>query len=199
MWVVKIGGSLSADPVLPQWLELCASLGGGRITLVFGGGTFREHVQRAQAHWGFDDLAAHNMAVLAMAQTAYLAKGLQPALQIAATKAEIRRVLHGGQAAVWLPYEWTRSAPSPNASWEVTSDSIAVDLARKLNAERLVIVKSCEIDPAASLAQLRDAGVLDARFCAMSTGVGFPIDVIHKGELDRMRAMLLGETRPLPC
>ena len=29
MWVVKLGGSLCSDPVLPQWLELLAQLGGG--------------------------------------------------------------------------------------------------------------------------------------------------------------------------
>ena len=40
MWVVKIGGSLNNDPVLTQWLELLAQLGGGRVTLVCGGGGF---------------------------------------------------------------------------------------------------------------------------------------------------------------
>ena len=75
MWVVKLGGSLNSDPVLPQWLELLAELGGGRVIVVCGGGAFADEVRRAQAHWHFDDLPAHNMAVLAMAQTAYLPTG----------------------------------------------------------------------------------------------------------------------------
>ena len=67
MWVVKIGGSLNTDPLLPEWLELLVQLGGGRVTLVCGGGAFANEVRRAQARWRFDDLAAHNMAVTSMA------------------------------------------------------------------------------------------------------------------------------------
>ncbi len=196
MWVVKIGGSLASDPLLPQWLDLLAQLGGGRVTLVCGGGVFADEVRRAQAHWQFDDLAAHNMAVLAMAQTAHLAQGLNPALQLAATETEIRRVLHGGHTAVWLPFEVMRTQSDARTSWEVTSDSIAVDLARKLNAERLVVVKSCVIDRAATLAQLSDAGVLDRRFAAIAAGAAFPIAVVHKNELAWMRSLLIGDLRP---
>ena len=117
MWVVKIGGSLGSDPLLPQWLELLAQLGGGRVTLVCGGGSFADEVRRAQALWGFDDLAAHNMAVLAMAQNAYLARGLSPALQLATSEHDIRRVLHGGQTAVWLPMELLHARPTPRTNW----------------------------------------------------------------------------------
>ena len=40
MWVVKISGGLNKDPLLPFWLELMAQLGGGRVTIVCGGGSF---------------------------------------------------------------------------------------------------------------------------------------------------------------
>ena len=138
MWVVKLGGSLNADPLLPQWLELLAQLGGGRVTLVCGGGAFADEVRREQARWQFDDVAAHNMAVLAMVQSAYMAHALQPALQLARDKAEIHQVLRGGQTAVWLPYEWLRERAGTDASWDNSSDSMALDLARQLNAERQI-------------------------------------------------------------
>ena len=80
MWIVKIGGSLNTNPNLPAWLNLLAQCGGGRVTVVSGGGNFADEVRRAQAHWQFGELSAHNMAVLAMAQTAYLMHGLNPAL-----------------------------------------------------------------------------------------------------------------------
>lgn len=193
MWVVKLGGSLNNDPLLPQWLALLADLGGGRVTVVCGGGRFADEVRQAQNRWQFADLPAHNMAVLAMAQTTYLAHGLQPELRLATTKADIRRVLHAGRTALWLPMEWVREQATPLTNWELTSDSIALDLARKLNAERMVVVKSCPIDPAASLTELAAAGVLDRRFESTAGGVAFPIDIVHREELDRVRSLLLGE------
>ena len=84
MWVVKISGSLNRDPLLPLWLELMAQLGGGRVTIVCGGGSFAEEARHANVHWRFDhNLHAHNMAVLAMSQAAYLALGLEPRLCLA--------------------------------------------------------------------------------------------------------------------
>jgi len=197
MWVVKLGGSLCADPVLPQWLELLAQLGGGRVTLVCGGGSFADEVRRAQAQWQFNDLAAHNMAVLAMAQTAYQVNAMNPGLLLATSKTDIRRVLHKGQTALWLPLEWQRDQPDAQTNWEVTSDSIALDLARRLNAERMVLVKSCSVDPRIPLAQLSEEGIVDKRFASMADGASFPIEIIHKNDLDRMRAMLFGEVRVL--
>jgi len=195
MWIVKIGGSLATHQILPAWLDLLSQCGGGRVTVVSGGGRFADEARRAQAHWQFDDLSAHNMAVLAMAQSAYLMHALNPSLQLARSKADIRRVLHKGQTALWLPFEMQRDHAEAHTNWDFTADSIALDLARRLNAERLVVVKSCAIDPAASLGQLVDAGVVDRLFAVLSDGAAFPIDIIHHDELGRMRAMLIGQAR----
>jgi len=195
MWVVKIGGSLCANPLLPAWLDLLAQLGGGRVTVVCGGGAFADEVRRSQSRWRIDDLAAHNMAVLAMAQTAYLLHGMNPALHLTRSRADIRRVLHHGKTALWVPLELQREQPDSFTNWDVTSDSIAIDLARRLNAERLVVVKSCEIPALHSLQQLGDAGVLDRRFASLADGAAFPIHVIRDSDLAQMRALLIGETR----
>ena len=197
MWVVKLGGSLNTDPLLREWLDLLAKLGGGRVTIVCGGGAFADEVRRAQAHWHFDDLAAHNMAVLAMAQSAYLAQGLNPALRVAASQAEIRRVLHSGHTALWLPLGARRDRPSADAHWDVTSDSLALDLARELNAERLVIVKACKIPESANLSELSAAGILDRRFATAAAGAACTVDVIQRSELEFMRSLLLGEFRAI--
>jgi 5-(aminomethyl)-3-furanmethanol phosphate kinase len=194
MWVVKLGGSLTGDPLLPQWLALLSQLGGGRVTVVCGGGRFADEVRNAQGLWQFDDTAAHNMAVLAMAQTAYMAQSLCPPLQLASNEAEIRRVLHGGHTAVWLPMEWLRTHADALANWDVTADSMAVHLARQLNAERLVVVKSCAIDSDATLSQLSLEGVLDRRFASIAAGAAFPISIVHKSALDSVRSLLLGES-----
>jgi len=197
MWVVKLGGSLTADPALPHWLDLLAQLGGGRVTVLCGGGGLADEVRRAQALWQFNDLAAHNMAVLAMAQTGYQLHAMNPSLQLAARKADIANVLHKGRTAIWLPFELQRDEPDTRTNWGATSDTIALDLARDLNAERLVVVKSCAIDPTQSLAQLGAAGVLDEGFDSRAQGVAFPIEIMDKSELPRMRSLLLGEPRHL--
>lgn len=199
MWVIKLGGSLNENPLLAQWLDLFVRLGGGRVALVCGGGRFADEVRRAQAHWRFDDLAAHNMAVLAMGQSAALALGLNPKLRLARNEAEIRRVLHGGHTALWLPLERLRDKADDSTQWDHSSDSIALDLARTLAAERMVVVKSCAIEPGASLAALSASGVLDGRFAQLAADASFPIDVIQRDELARVRAMLLGEGLPPPA
>lgn len=195
MWVVKIGGSLCADPLLLDWLDLLAQLGGGRVTIVCGGGSFADEVRRVQAQWQFNDLAAHNMAVLAMAQTAYQLQALNPGLHLAASKTEIARLLRRGRTALWLPLSLQCDVSDAQTNWQATSDTIALDLARALNAERLVLVKSCPIDPTLTLAQLCMAGVLDAQFATRSEGADFPITVIHKAQHLHLRALLLGEVR----
>ena len=195
MWVVKLGGSMNTDPLLPGWLDLLAQLGGGRVTIVCGGGTFADEVRRAQAHWRFDDLTAHNMAVLAMAQSAYLAHGLNPALRMAGTQAEIRQVLHVGHTALWMPIGQRRDEPGGDTNWDASSDSMALDLARQLNAERLVIVKACAVDRALSLSGLGDAGILDRRFASLAAGAACSIDIVQRTELARIRGLLLGEHR----
>jgi len=197
MWVVKLGGSLSADPVLPHWLDLLAQLGGGRVTIVCGGGALADEVRRAQSLWQFNDLAAHNMAVLAMAQIGYQLHAMNPTLQLAAHSSEIAQVLHKGRAAIWLPFELQRDEPGSRTHWGATSDTIALDLARELNAERLVVVKSCAIDPLQTLAELGAAGVLDEGFDACARGAAFPIDIMDKSELPRMRSLLIGDPRHL--
>jgi aspartokinase-like uncharacterized kinase len=193
MWVVKIGGSLCTDPVLLQWLELLVQIGGGRVTIVCGGGGFTDEVRRAQTLWQFDDLAAHNMAILAMAQTAYQLQAMNPALHLAARRTDIPGLLRQGKTALWLPLELRREQVDERTCWEATSDTIALDLAKQLNAEQLVMIKSCTIDPQLTLAQLGETGVVDPQFAATSGDAPFPITLLHKSQLATMRALLLGE------
>jgi len=190
MWVVKLGGSLSRDPLLPRWLELLAELGGGRVIVVPGGGPFADQAREAQAWWQIDDLAAHNLAVLGMAQMASLMHALCPALPLAQGEPELRALLQRGRPALWQPLDLLRTRPDELTNWSVTSDSLALWLAQRLHAERLLVVKSCSIDARASLAELGEAGVLDAGFAERARGAACGIELLHKSELARARALL---------
>jgi len=196
MWVVKLGGSLYRDALLPGWLELLAELGGGRVVIVCGGGGFADEVRQHQAHWRFPDLAAHNMAVLAMAQGAVMLQGLQPALRLAGADNEIRSGLRSGHTVVWAPYELLREAPDGRTNWHHAGDSIALALARRLNVERLVLVKSCAVDQQATLAELGAAGVIDSSFAPDAMGAGFAIDIVQREQLDLVREQLLAGSGP---
>jgi hypothetical protein len=198
MWIVKLGGSLAHDLRLQGWLAMLAELGGGRVTVVPGGGAFADAVRASQRHWRFADLPAHNMAVLAMAQTAYLFHALEPRLALAADEAAIRRTLHAGQPALWVPMMLLRDAPDLLTSWDVTSDSLALWLARLLHAERLVVVKACKVPPGSSPAQLAADGVLDLRFDAWSRNAPFPIEVVEADAVEHVRDALLGRAPVAP-
>ena len=192
MWIVKLGGSLSHDARLPRWLQMLAEVGGGRVLVVPGGAAFADAVRNAQAEWHFDDLTAHNMAVLAMAQTAHLFHAIEPRLQLAADEEGIRRALRAGQAALWMPLSLLRDAPDLLTSWEVTSDSLALWLARRQNAERLVVVKAGAVQADLTLSELTARGTVDARFDQWANDAPFPIEVVEADEVERVRDELLG-------
>lgn len=200
MWVFKLGGSLQSDPaLLGRWLALLGTLGRGRVVIVPGGGPFVDQVRAAQSAWGFDELTAHNMAILGMAQTALLLRSQQGALQPAVRDADIRRALRAGKTALWMPMELLKEHADELTSWDVTSDSLALWLSMRLNAERLVVVKSCAVDPALDLPALVRAGVLDARFAAMAAGAGCAVDVVHKAALEDVAAALTGGCSHAPA
>jgi 5-(aminomethyl)-3-furanmethanol phosphate kinase len=196
MWVVKLGGSLTRDSSLLDWLRMLAEYGGGRVAIVPGGADFADTVRKLQRRWKFDELAAHNMATLAMAQTALMLHSLEPRLVLAAQDAEIRAALHAGRPALWLPYAALRDAPDTLTSWEVTGDSLALWLARRLNVERLVLVKSCAVPQGRSLAQLSEAGVVDLRFPHWAIEAPFPIEVVQHDQLGTLRDALVGGSVP---
>jgi 5-(aminomethyl)-3-furanmethanol phosphate kinase len=61
-----------------------------------------------------------------------------------------------------------------------------------LNAERLVIVKSCELNPRQSIEELSASGVLDTRFAEWARTADFPIDVVQRDKIAQVREALLG-------
>jgi aspartokinase-like uncharacterized kinase len=190
MWIVKIGGSLAGDPALERWLSMLCAHGGGRVSIVPGGGLFAHHVRAAQATWGFDDLVAHNMAVLAMAQSAMLMQGVCRALVPAESISAIEAVASRGRVALWLPFELLRSQADSLTSWDVTSDSLAAWLANRIRAERLVLVKSCALPRDASPDACAEAGIVDRCFPDFARGARYTVDIVHKADWKRMEGVL---------
>jgi 5-(aminomethyl)-3-furanmethanol phosphate kinase len=161
--IVKLGGSHATGPHIKDWLAAIAAEAGA-IAIVPGGGPFADTVRTAQAGIGYDDRAAHAMALMAMAQFGAALTSLNPALRPAASRAAIRRALKERKVPVWSPEPMARAAALPE-TWELTSDSLAAWLAGALGAGRLVLVKHGRFDAAAiGAADLVARGIVDPLF-----------------------------------
>jgi dihydroneopterin aldolase len=194
--VVKLGGSYAASPELAAWLAAIGRLG-GRIVLVPGGGPFADAVRAAQPRLGFDDRAAHRMALLAMEQFAWALASLATALRPVATEEGIRHSLADGSVPVWLPAQMALADPAIRQSWAVTSDSLAAWLAGRIGASRLVLVKQAL--PAKGNASCRDlarAGYVDEAFPDVLARSGCAAWAIGAGPPSALECLVAGEPPP---
>jgi 5-(aminomethyl)-3-furanmethanol phosphate kinase len=174
--VVKLGGSYAFSSNLKNWIDAIAA-GAGRVVLAPGGGPFADAVRMAQARMGFDDRAAHRMALLAMDQYCYALANLRSELKLVASATAIRRVLLDGGVPVWSATRMVCAAKDIPWSWEVTSDSLAAWLAGRIGAKRVLLVKHVE-PPAGPLRahELVANGIVDQafpRFLRASGAEGF--------------------------
>lgn len=161
--IVKLGGSHATGPHLKDWLAAVAAEAGS-IVIAPGGGPFADAVRTAQASMGYDDRAAHTMALMAMAQFGCALESLNPALRLAASRSAISRALEEGKVPVWSPEPMARAAGLPE-TWDLTSDSLAAWLAAALGAGELVLVKHGRFEGASVYAHdLAARGVVDPLF-----------------------------------
>jgi 5-(aminomethyl)-3-furanmethanol phosphate kinase len=186
--VIKLGGSLSADVRLKQWLNVLAE--SKSVVIVPGGGPYADMVRQQQARWNFSDDLAHRMAVLAMDQFAIQLHGIESRLSLVNDLAALKQTLEDRQTAIWLPSAMVLSAEEIPASWDVTSDSLAAWLARNLGADNLVIVKSCDIPPESTIAQLIDQDIVDRGFSVMSKGAARNIQFVSVRDFQRVAESL---------
>ena len=138
--VIKLGGSLIGSRHLAGWVDVLAKCG-GRAILVPGGGPFADSVRQTQAKMGFDDSAAHHLALLAMEQFGWALASLKSSFTIANSRTAIRRALRIGDVPIWLPTKMVLAAQGILPSWDITSDSLAAWLAGQVGAQQVVLVK----------------------------------------------------------
>jgi aspartokinase-like uncharacterized kinase len=162
--VVKLGGSHAFSTHLKDWIDAIA-LCAGRVVVAPGGGPFADAVREVQRKMGFDDRAAHHMALLAMDQYGCALASLGRRLIPAASATAIRRVLLDGGVPVWAATRMVLGAKDIPWSWDVTSDSLAAWLAGRIGAKRVLLVK--HVEPSADLLRAEDLvarGIVDPAF-----------------------------------
>ncbi|UOA07977.1 uridylate kinase [Methylobacter sp. S3L5C] len=181
MIVVKLGGSLSHSESLIKCLNnLEQNYAPNAIVIVPGGGAFADQVRLAQQRWQFDDLTAHRMAILAMQQMALLIKGLKRCFTIAHSVNDIKKQLSRQRIVIWSPDIVELDQAGIEASWDITSDSLAAWLASTLAAKELILIKSAIIDKNFNLQQLAEHDIIDQGFCDVVSQATFKITIINQ-------------------
>jgi len=192
--VVKLGGSHAGSPHLRRWLEAIAAEAGA-IVVVPGGGPFADAVRQAQALIGFDDVAAHEMAMMAMAQFGRALQSLNSSLRPAHSLAAVRRVLKERKVPVWAPERMARAAGLPQ-TWELSSDSLAGWLTQELGASRLVLVKHGRYPARVGARDLVERGVVDPLFRRFIGKNGFRVLLAAPADAARLADGLRGGLFP---
>lgn len=177
--LVKLGGSLGGAPRLKELLAALADAG-APLVLVPGGGPLADAVRDLQPRLALSEHACHHMAILAMEAFALALADLEPRLALAADEGAIAGAHGQGRAALWLPAGLARAADLPE-SWNVTSDSLALWLAIRLGASRLVLVKST---PAATATpeEWAAAGLVDPHVPVLAARFAGRFDVLSADE-----------------
>lgn len=183
MWVVKVGGSLLGSPELERWLELFAKFSDGNIIIVPGGGVFANAVRDAQKVSKISNKCAHKLAVLAMDQFGLLLANMNEDLAIARTEMEIDERTWQHRGIIWLPSQMVLADDSIPESWDVTSDSIAAWLAKKIDAQQLVLLKSDKPDEEKlDLRMMSESGLVDKAFSDFTLNKTFGSWVLKKSD-----------------
>jgi aspartokinase-like uncharacterized kinase len=189
--VVKLGGSLANSRMVTTWLGLVVRHGKGRAVVVPGGGPFADAIRAAQRRHGFSDLAAHRMALLSMHQFGLWLADLEPALALSETEDEIGQALGQGRVPVWLPFRLAGAATDIAPTWDITSDSLAAWLARRLAARTLILVKSAAAPPEPRTpARLAELGLVDQRFPDYAADARFAVSYCGPGDEQQLMAEL---------
>lgn len=188
--VLKIGGSILRHAGALKPITEILSKAKRPVAVVTGGGIFADAVRDAQKQIGFDDLAAHKMAIVAMHQNAILLSSMLPSFAPLAAISDVSAAFDQGRQVLWLPLAECKDDPDLPASWDVTSDAIAVRLAERLGGLKLGILKSRAAAGAPDPQSLTDEGLIDPVAARLLQRSGLPFEIIENSDTTSLARFL---------
>ncbi len=192
--VLKIGGSILHQAGSLQPIVDILSEAARPVAIVTGGGIFADAVRDAQKQIGFDDSSAHKMAIVAMHQNVILLSSMLPSFTPLAALSDVAATLEQGRQVLWLPLAECKDDPDLPASWDVTSDAIAVRLAERLDGLKLGILKSRIAAGAPDPQSLASEGLIDPVAARLLQRSSLPFEIIANSDTVGLARFLgLGE------
>ena len=160
MWIIKLGGSWQANPRLNDLLNNLSKFKNVSITLIVGGGMFAETIRKSQKILNFSDELGHYLALLATENFARVISELNNSF---ALSVNLNKLTSNKKIKIWLPSKQLKDDKSFLKDWESTSDSVAVWLSKKINAEGVIFIKSVAFKKNLKLKAkiLQKKGILD--------------------------------------
>lgn len=194
--VVKLGGSLLGDAKTPQrisdWLESHETLKGQsnfssgqessdshqppqtQNIWIVGGGELVNTVRDWDAKFVLDAKSTHWTCIDLMDVNSRLLSAWFPKWPIL-DRYQDKKHRPSDPNQILLTSHWMRRQNSGLAeSWATTSDSIAAAFAGYIQADELVLLKSCELPESISLANLKKSDIVDDQFVPLVEVFGEP-------------------------
>jgi len=167
--VVKIGGSLLLRPDLGTAIEdwLVDRFPTTQVNLIVGGGAIINAFRQLDAIHSLDPVELHWQCVAALRHTSEIVARLIPKCSVIDSAESFnshRQSVTMQVRYVIIPdtfYHRTSGDCLP-CDWTTTSDSIAALLANKISADRLVLLKSCDIPQNIDLYEAGRLGIVDS-------------------------------------
>lgn len=174
--VVKIGGSLLLRPdlgtAIENWLErrlerrLSDPGPEMQVNLVVGGGAIIDAIRQLDAIHSLDRVSLHWQCIAALRQTSEIVAGLIPNCVVIDSRKSFdahRRSTATASRFVIIPDTFYHRASGDclPCDWTTTSDSVAALLAKKIGADQLVLLKSCNIPAGIALREAARRDIID--------------------------------------
>jgi aspartokinase-like uncharacterized kinase len=180
--VVKVGGSLLLRDdlltALPRWL---ASQVDSETLIIVGGGELIDAIRNLDRVHGGDAVETHWLCVDLLDTTFRIVSGWFDWDRITTPQAFQEGITSGfslpsptlvSPRAFYTRDQVDGSIITVPLDWRTTTDTIAALLALRTAADELVLLKSCEVDPAASLNQLAAKGIVDEALPTVQFSIG---------------------------
>jgi hypothetical protein len=144
--LLKIGGSLAKDreglKKLVNVLSMRAK--NSNLLIVPGGSVFADLVRDIDSKFDLPNITSHKMALLAMDQFGLLLESLARAKTFSSLDKALNACIKKKFLTIYLPSQELILDKTIPTSWEFTSDSISALIAKRIEADQLILLKDVD-------------------------------------------------------